>query len=257
MIPQELIDWIKEEKRKGYTAEQLHDILMKYDNEEEEVSGALKIVFEQVILEKNEFKFNLFILVGITIVTLIAGGIFFYMFQGTEKDIDIKNNIEEVKQEVVLVEESKEDVVSTDKEDIVANEEEIPDKEAEKPTPTKEKPTNDLSVLGPYDEMENLELTDDLLSFTYNKNGEYYYKINNQALGPYDKLYVSYDDFKAVFDVMPRPTPETPKNRPMGFFMYEKDGQKYYNADGQSFIANDYYLIHGNGPSSVSQLKVS
>ncbi|MBT3349589.1 hypothetical protein HN954_00970 [bacterium] len=110
MIPQELIDWITGEKAKGYTSEQLYDILMQHDNEEEAVREGLKIVFQSTVPvepatpEKKPSKFNHLIFAGIAIVVLIVGGVFFY---STDKEANQEKIQDNIQKELVKKEERK------------------------------------------------------------------------------------------------------------------------------------------------------
>jgi hypothetical protein len=129
MIPQEIIDWIAGEKAKGYTSEQLYDILMQYKNEEAEVREALKIVFqptapvEPVKRADDSFKFNFLLLGGIAIVLLIAVGVFGYSIYKDNQQTNSQDNIQKElvkkleaqkqKQEKISEEEKEEETENT------------------------------------------------------------------------------------------------------------------------------------------------
>ena len=88
MVNQQLIDWIKSEEAQGYTLQQLYNSLIQQGYDANEVNEAMRSVYQQSQKTrpssepiKKPFNFLPVIIIGVIIVGLAGGGIFFFTSQ--------------------------------------------------------------------------------------------------------------------------------------------------------------------------------
>jgi len=96
MVNQQIIDWIKSEESQGYTPQQLYNSLIQQGYNPNEINEAIRIASqpnEQKYPSTEPIKKPLnilpFIIIGIVVVGLISGGIFFFTSQKDKADSEI------------------------------------------------------------------------------------------------------------------------------------------------------------------------
>ena len=101
MVNQQLIDWIKSEEAQGYTPQQLYNSLIQQGYNQNEVNEAIRIASQpsQQINQSSEptkksFNFLPILIIGIVVIGLIGGGIFFFTSQNERIGSDTKINSE-------------------------------------------------------------------------------------------------------------------------------------------------------------------
>ena len=99
MVNQELIELIKSEEVQGYASQQLYNFLIQQGYNPNEVNEAIKIASQtsqQVNLlsklMKKLFNFLLILIIGVVVIGLIGGGIFFFTFQNNNVNSDTEIN---------------------------------------------------------------------------------------------------------------------------------------------------------------------
>ena len=99
MVNQQLIDWIKSEEAQGYTPQQLYNSLIQQGYNPNEVNEAIKIASQpnQQTSQSSEpvkKSFNLlpFMIIGVVVIGLIGGGIFFFTSQNDNTNSNIEAN---------------------------------------------------------------------------------------------------------------------------------------------------------------------
>ena len=121
MVNQQLIDWIKNQESQGYSDQQLYNLLIQQGYNPNEINEAIK--FAKQVLQpikqssKKSIKLLYIIIAGIVLVTLVIGGIFWFVSnQDSSSDLDtsMKETSDEISSDAKLKEENLETIKTED-----------------------------------------------------------------------------------------------------------------------------------------------
>ncbi len=104
MVNQQLVDWIRSEKSKGYTFEQLRNVLIQQNYNLNDISEAIMFVSQATSQNTNSPKLVKpsksvlpTLIIGIIVLGLIVGGILFFTSQDNESNsnsVPVNENID-------------------------------------------------------------------------------------------------------------------------------------------------------------------
>ena len=99
MANQQIVDWIKQQDSQNYTSQQLYNSLVQQGYNPNEVNKAIKIASQSPppinqSIEPTKTSINILpiIIIGVVVIGLISGGIFFFFSQNNKISSDTKTN---------------------------------------------------------------------------------------------------------------------------------------------------------------------
>ncbi|MCK5416514.1 hypothetical protein KAI92_03745 [Candidatus Parcubacteria bacterium] len=103
MANQQIVDWIKQQDSQNYTSQQLYNSLVQQGYNPNEVNKAIKIASQSPppinqSIEPTKTSINILpiIIIGVVVIGLISGGIFFFFSQNNKISSDTKTNSQNI-----------------------------------------------------------------------------------------------------------------------------------------------------------------